>query len=301
MTILILGGSDDAHGVHVHTRLCERGADVEFLDSRWFPAQLAISFNPEGSGSIRLPSGRRLTFDQIHSVYWRNYNNVRTPPLPDPEQAFVAANDARGLFESFLIHLPARWVNGWRAFQLHQTKPVQLAIVAALGVPIPATVLSNDPTEVRTFAEKQPRSIFKPVQGGAHTQRVTRDHLSDANLCNLEYAPITLQEEVPGTNIRVFVAGERVFACEVRTEQLDFREDENPEILVHALPEELAILSRKIAKALDLVWTGMDFRLTPDGRYIFLEANPSPMFTGFESRCGLPLTESLLDLLLKRS
>jgi hypothetical protein len=42
----------------------------------------------------------------------------------------------------------------------------------------------------------------------------------------------------------------------------------------------------------------MDFRLTPDGRYVFLEANPSPMFMGFESRCGLPLTDSLIDLLL---
>src|ERR1051326_1236322 len=280
MTILILGGQDDAHAVHIHERLRERGADVEFFDSRAFPGRLAISFDPQRGGSIRLPSGRRLTFDQIQSVYWRNYNNVRPPPLPDPEQSFIALNDARALFESLLIHLPARWVNGWNAFQLHQTKPVQLAMVAALGVQTPATVITNDPVEVRAFVEKNPISIFKPVQGGAHTLRVTRDHLSDANLCNLEYAPITLQEEVPGTNIRVFVAGARVLACEVRTEQLDFREDQAPKILLHELPPELADTSRRIAATLDLLWTGMDYRLTPEGRYVFLEANPSPMFMG---------------------
>ena len=54
---------------------------------------------------------------------------------------------------------------------------------------------------------------------------------------------------------------------------------------------------RLIARALHLVWTGIDFRLTPEGRYVFLEANPSPMFLGFEARCGLPLTEALIELL----
>jgi glutathione synthase/RimK-type ligase-like ATP-grasp enzyme len=298
MTILILGGPDDAHGVHVFNALRQRGADIEYLDSRWFPSRLAITFHAGGDGTLRFPDGRRLAFGDIQSVYWRNYNNVQTPQLPDAEQAYIATNDARGLFESFLIQLPVRWVNGWRAYQLHQTKPVQLAIVSALGVQVPATMMTNDAVTVRQFVGRTPACIFKPVQGGAHTQRVTSEHLTDANLCNLEYAPITLQEEIPGTNIRVFVAGTRVLACEVRTPHLDFRDDENPLIVVHTLPDDIARQSEEIARSLELLWTGMDFRLTPDGRYFFLEANPSPMFMGFESRCGLPLTDALIDLLM---
>ena len=38
--------------------------------------------------------------------------------------------------------------------------------------------------------------------------------------------------------------------------------------------------------------------LTADGQYVFLEANPSPMFLGFEAQTGLPLTAALADLLL---
>ncbi len=53
------------------------------------------------------------------------------------------------------------------------------------------------------------------------------------------------------------------------------------------------------AAALDLAWTGIDFRLTPEGRCVFREANPSPMFLGFEERTGLPLTQSLAALLLE--
>lgn len=301
MTILILGGLDDEHACHVLEHLRGRGADAELLDSRWFPASLRIAYDPAGGGGhLSLPGGRVLPLDEVSAVYWRCYNNVGAADLPDPEQAYIAANDARGLFESLLIEMPARWVNGWRAYQLHQTKPVQLARVAALGVDVPATLLGNDPDAVRQFAARHPRCIFKPVQGGAHTRRLTPAHLSDDNLRNLAWAPVTLQEEVPGTNVRAFVAGERVLAAEVNTEAVDFRDDPEPRIAAHALPAAVAEGCRRVARALELVWTGIDWRRTPEGRYVFLEANPSPMFLGFEARSGLPLTASLADLLLAR-
>jgi glutathione synthase/RimK-type ligase-like ATP-grasp enzyme len=195
--------------------------------------------------------------------------------------------------------LPVRWVNGWRGYQLHQTKPAALAIVAALGVPVPATVLGNDPEAVRAFAARCPHSIFKPVQGGAHTRRVTLAHLTDENLRNLAIAPVTLQEEVPGTNIRAFVIGRRLLACEIQSGSVDFRDTENPKIVPHVLPPAVEQQCFAAAEALSLVWSGIDLRLTPEGRYVFLEANPSPMFLGFESRSGLPLSDSLADLLLE--
>lgn len=299
MTILILGGADDAHALHVREQLIQRGTDVELLDSRWFPTLIQLAYDPLGeTGSITLPTGRRLDWQQIQSVYWRCYNNIQTPPLSDSEQAYIAANDARGLFESLLIRLPTRWVNGWRAFQLHQTKPVQLALVAALGVSIPATMLANDAQAIRAFAAEHPRCIFKPVQGGAHARPLTPAHLDEENLRRLTYAPVTIQEEVPGTNVRVFVAGERVLACELATASLDYRDDPNPRVVAHPLPDDMAATCLRIALTLDLLWTGIDLRLTPQGRYVFLEANPSPMFLGFEARCGLPLTDSLITLLM---
>jgi glutathione synthase/RimK-type ligase-like ATP-grasp enzyme len=299
MTILVLGGMDDSHACHMLDYLRGRGADAELLDSRWFPPYLQISYEPaSGQGALRLPTSRLLSFAQVSAVYWRCYNQVSPPEMPDPEQAYIAGNDARGLFEAVLIRLGARWVNSFHAFQLHQSKPVQLALVSALGVVTPATLLSNDPDTVRAFADRHRRCIFKPVQGGAHTKVLTSTHLTEDNLANLAFAPVTIQEEVPGTNIRVFVAGNRVLACEVRTPALDFRDDEDPQILAHELPADMGQQCLQIARELDLLWTGIDLRLTPEGRYVFLEANPSPMFLGFEQRSGLPLTESLAELLL---
>lgn len=299
MAILILGGEDDDHAMHMLRYLRDRSADVELFDSRWFPSSMTLTFDPaHRTGRIRLPGGRVLDLAEVTAVYWRCYNQVAIPPLPDEGQAMIAGNDARSLFESLLIDWQIRWVNGWTAFQLHQTKPAALALVAALGIPVPRTLLGNDPQAVREFAAQVPKVIFKPVQGGAHTLRLTQDHLSDQNLGNLAYAPVTLQEEIEGTNIRVFVAGERVLACEVMSGEIDFREDPDPRIVPHPLPREVEQQCRQAAQVLHLKWTGIDLRLSPEGRYVFLEANPSPMFMGFQARCGLPLTEALADLLL---
>ena len=88
-------------------------------------------------------------------------------------------------------------------------------------------------------------------------------------------------------------------ACRIETDALDFREDPNVKIDPHALSREVADACIRIARALNLIWTGIDLRLTEKGEYFFFEANPSPMFMGFESRCRLPLTETLIDLLVK--
>lgn len=299
MAILILGGEDDDHAVHVlqHLRTC--GTEAELLDSRYFPSRLQISFDLKTrAGWLRLPGSREFAFEEITAVYWRMYHGTFWPELPDAEQAHIAQNDARSLLESLLIGLPARWVNGWGAYQLHQTKPEQLARVAARGISVPDTLCTNDPEAVRQFAARHPRAIFKPVQGGAHARRVVPRHLETKNLASLAVAPVTLQEEVPGENVRVFVAGDRVLACRILTGELDYRDDPEPRIEAIELPSQVAADCREIARLLDLLWTGIDFRRTPDGRYVFLEANPSPMFLGFEHHTGLPLTDSLAALLL---
>ena len=301
MTIVILGGADDDHAVHMHHHLSTLGHDVEFLNSLDFPTHIQIGYDPlANAGEIRLTSGRSLVIEQIQSIYWRCYNGIGPINLPDPEQAHIAHNDARSLFESLLINLPCRWVNGWDGFQLHQTKGAALSRVANLGVPAPATLLANDAEAIRAFAEIHPCCIFKPVQGGAHTRRLTGDHLSAANLANLAFAPVTLQEEIAGTNIRAFVAGDEVLACEIATAEIDFRDDPTPRISPHQLPPALVERSRRIAGALHLLWAGIDYRLSHAGEYYFLEANPSPMFLGFQQRTGLPLTQALSRLLTEK-
>lgn len=301
--ILILGRPEDDHAQLVRETLRTRGVRAEFLSSLDFPSRVAVTFDPQsGYGRLTLPGDDgsiSIGFDEVQAVFWRSYDGVGDSELlVDPMQRHIARNDSRSLFESLFFALPCRWVNGLDGFRLHQTKPVALARAAALGLDIPRTCISNDADAVRAFCEENPAAIFKPVQGGAATAPIEARHLTDESLARLSLAPVTLQEEIPGTDVRVFVAGERVYACEMLTDALDFRDDPYAKIVPIELPLRVREQALAVAEALHLVWTGIDFRRTPEGRWVFFEANPSPMFRGFEQRTGLPLTEALIELLM---
>ncbi len=140
--------------------------------------------------------------------------------------------------------------------------------------------------------------IFKPVYGGAHAKFLNQEYLTEERLkLALKTAPITLQEYIHGTNIRTYCIGKKIYSAEIRSNSLDFREDINARLIPLELPAEIEEQSFKIAAALGLKWTAIDWRLTPAGEYFFLEANPSPMFIHFEQETNYPITSAIIDLL----
>lgn len=300
MQVLILGYPADAHAAHIYQALERVGVAVHYWDMRLFPTQLRMSWQPESEiGWLRLPNGASINLQAVHSVFWRALSESRVPDLPDAMLSYIAVRDCASTVRSLIQACPARWVNSWRAYQFHQEKPLQLSQVKRLGIPIPATLISNDPDQVADFVAAHPNAIFKPVYGGAHTQRVTPRHLDQARLHQvLSLAPVTLQSCIEGTNVRCYVVGDAVYGAEIRSAAIDFREDAEAELIPLDLPVVIQQQCRSIAKALYLEWTAIDWRMTPDGNLIFLEANPSPMFIHFEQVTGFPITQDLVQLLL---
>lgn len=300
MNILILGNPEDAHAAHMQQALTKAGATVDYLDTRLFPTQLQMSWQPHTQlGCFNLPGGRCLDFQDIKSVFWRNLSDVYIPSLKDANQKRVAFNDSISALRSLLQACPARWINSWQAYQFHKEKPLQLSAVKQIGVTIPATLISNNPEQVIEFASSQEKVISKPVYGGAHTQLVTESHLDPQRLSlALSLSPVTIQEYIPGTNIRSYVLDGAVYSAEIRSNSLDFREDAEAELIPLELPELVQQQCLAIAKALMLEWTAIDWRLKPTGEYVFLEANPSPMFIYFEQKTNFPITQKLVNLLM---
>lgn len=301
MTILILGNASDAHAAHLEQTLKQASIPVFYWDTHLFPTQLQISWQPDmQQGYLTLPGTQRLELQAIQSVFWRSFSGVFVPSFNDPAQHQIALRDAMSTLRSFMQACPTHWVNSWQAYEFHQTKPLQLAKAKQLGVKIPATLISNDPEQVMAFACSYEKVIFKPVFGGAHTQFVTPVHLEPERLqIALRLAPATIQEYIPGTNIRSYVIGNAIYAAEIRSTALDFREDSDAQLLPITLSNSIQQQCLAIAKAFSLEWTAIDWRVTPDGDYVFLEANPSPMFLHFERQTGFPITQQLVKLLVK--
>jgi glutathione synthase/RimK-type ligase-like ATP-grasp enzyme len=298
--VLILGDESDAHAVHMQQAIAQTGATAHYWNTALFPKQVYLSWQPgTGWGNVGLPTGQGMDLSNIHSVYWRSFAGVQVPMLDDAQHYQVAWNDTMSALRSLIKGCTARWVNSWDAYQFHKEKPLQLHQVHALRVAIPDTLISNDPHQVQAFCRSHQRTIFKPVYGGAHTQFVTEAHLEPERLERaLRISPITLQTYIPGTNVRSYVIGDQVYSAEIRSGSLDFREVADAELIPLALPEGVEQQCVAIARRLLLEWTAIDWRRTPEGQYVFLEANPSPMFLHFEQQTGFPITQGLVNLLL---
>ncbi|WP_019507719.1 hypothetical protein [Pleurocapsa sp. PCC 7319] len=146
-----------------------------------------------------------MKFQDIKSVFWRNFGGVGIPDLQDVNQQKIAFNDSMSLLRSLMKVCSARWVNSWQAYQFHKEKPLQLLQVKYLGIKIPATLVTNNPEQVQEFTQSHQQVISKPVYGGAYARSVTKPQLDFERISSaLRLAPVTLQEYIPGTNIRTY-------------------------------------------------------------------------------------------------
>ncbi len=303
--ILVIGSDRDFHARYILGELHRRGKTALYLDTMMFPEKLKMSLDPMNQAShgvLRFADQASVALSEIQSVYWRYHHGVFVSPEVEPELSSMVYRENSSALGSLFRMMPhVRWVNPVEAIEGHQYKPHQLALISQMGILIPDTLISNDPEAVKAFYEKHAgKVIYKPVRGGAHTQMLTVQDLSDERLHELRHAPVQFQQYIAGENIRVYVVGDALFAAEIRAETLDFRDQENAPIVSIDLPEAIQHQCYQVAEALQYVFTGIDIRRTPEGEYFFLEGNPSPMFIHFEKQTEFPITQALTDLLCQQ-
>jgi hypothetical protein len=299
--VLILGSSADPHVWHIKSGLESCQVEVECWETNSFPQQTRLSMSLDrDDGIIEFPSGKCWKWSEINSVYWRTFTGVNVPPLENREQYRVAVADADSTLRSFMQACLARWVNPWAAYRFHQEKPLQLRKAKALGLSIPKTLITNSSKEVIDFCSGGERFIFKPVYGGTHTKFVTPEHLDKERLdFALSHAPVTLQKYVPGTNVRSYVIVDRIYSAKIHSPEVDFRSDFDAELECIEIPEGVKVQCLAVTQGFGMEWTAIDWRLSPTGEYIFLEANFSPMFMGFEQQTAFPISRQLVELLMQ--
>ena len=304
MAYIVLGQAHDEHAQLILEKLKARGVAAFLLQTHDFPRKVKFSFSPtEADGSLILSCGTEIRLSNIKAVFWRSFSGVSDEETRATflSEDGIAAKDSMACLRTwFYLQNGTKWVNGWDAFQHHQEKPYQLQKVKNLGVNIPKTYVGNNFQDIKKMYESLNKCIFKPVFGGAHTEILNSEHLEESRAeVALSKSPITVQEFISGTNIRTYVVGDRIISIELKSNMVDFREDDSADLIIIDTPEHIAEHAKLISKALYLEWTAIDWRRNESGDYYFLEANPSPMFIGFERRSGIPMSDYIVDYMLK--
>jgi glutathione synthase/RimK-type ligase-like ATP-grasp enzyme len=172
------------------------------------------------------------------------------------------------------------------------------------------TLVTNEADPVRAFADEG-RAVTKMlgavsiVEGGvrrfAHT--MVLDDVSD--LRGIEYTTHQFQRWVPKAHeARMFVIGNDITTAAIHSHSpsghVDWRTgyDSNTYELVEP-PAQVVDSVRRLMTVMGLTYGALDFVISPDGTWTFLEINAGGQYGWIESETGAPLTDQLADLLMK--
>jgi hypothetical protein len=312
---LILSSSADADNFgRVGRHLEEAGlVVVELLSDEVLSGRGALQVEFD-SGSYEIRVGNAAPFDptEVEAAWWRK-----------PQWADVTRDDAAQRLSLELelerMHLALAdlvpedaWLNSPKAMRAAESKLLQLQIAAELGFECPRSLVTNDWDAARRTFGSNP-VVFKALRGGMRvggedrvvfTQRLDLDQYQSRS-APLPY-PGLIQEEVRRKREwRVTVVGPEAFPAAVYpdSEGVDWRRDQLLGRTTFASEEIDPTVERALivlVERLGLRYAAVDLIEDPDGRLVFLEANPNGQYAWLEESLGLQISAAIADLLCGR-
>jgi len=184
----------------------------------------------------------------------------------------------------------ARVVNRTSAMSSNASKPYQAQCIRQFGLEIPETLITNVPEAALEFNRTHGRTVYKSISGIRSIvhefEEKDRDRLNQIRWC-----PVQFQQFIEGSNVRVHVVGNHVISTAIQSEAIDYRYSSRqtgiPAALApYEIDESIAERCVSLTKSLGLAFSGIDLKITADGRVFCFEVNPSPGYSYFEQGSG---------------
>jgi glutathione synthase/RimK-type ligase-like ATP-grasp enzyme len=301
--VMLWGQPGDTPFEAVRSELARRNvAHLALEQERALEISCTLDVAERVEGVLEL-AAEAMAFDEIGAVYARPYESWRVlgraghAPHSDEVRHGAALDQA---LYAWLDVADALVINRPSAMASNGSKPYQAELIRAQGFRVPETLVTTDPDAAREFVVRHGAVIYKSVSGvRSIVSRVTEEAM--ARLDDVAWCPTQFQAQVPGVDYRVHAVGERIFACEIRTEADDYRyagrRSIPVEMTVAELPNDITERCVALSRSLGLELSGVDLRRTAEGEWYCFEVNPSPGFTYYEQAAGQPIAAAVADLL----
>lgn len=308
--VLVVTRLDDVTADLVIGELGRRGVPVMRIDPADFPDAVTVDVRVHGpglTGEVRT-STRTAGLDAVRAVYWRRPRAYAAPAGLDEQDARWCADQARYGLGGILAALPgAHYVNHpWRN-RAAEYKPVQLATAARCGMRLPPTLLTNDLSAARRFADRHGPVVYKPLYNTDYTDPQGRgltvwvdEVTAEALGSGVGRTMHLFQQRVDKVaDIRLTAVGDRLFPVRIDgSPGLDWRRhyDDLSYTLMDAPPGIVAGVRAYLAE-FGLVYGAFDFGLDANGEWHWYECNPNGQFAWFFDHITGRIVEAVADRL----
>ena len=324
MSVLIITRSDDNESVQMVAQAIERkGGQVIRFDTDRYPTEVLLSaYYGEGDDERLTLTNNQGEFNlrEVEAIWHRRLNfGAQIPNTLDSQLRNASLTETRAAALGMLTSLRAFRMDALPHIRHAENKQLQLQVARGVGLEIPRTLTTNDPKSVHAFAASCESGIVTKMLSSfaiyederelvVFTNPVKHEDLQD--LSGLSLCPMTFQEMVPkALELRTTVVGRRVMSASINSQASeraahDWRRDGLRMIQdwqPYELPREVEESILRLMDYFCLNYGAIDIIVTPDGRHVFLEVNPVGEFFWLERHPGLPIAESIADVLLERA
>ena len=243
--------------------------------------------------------GDEVPLGDVDGVYVRIMEPSRLPEQSagvDPDRVARSAS-FHAMLLAWIECARCRVANRTRPMASNGSKPYQAQLIGRVGFDTPPTLVTDDPAEVARFEGRHGQLIYKSTSS-ARSIVHTLDDTARRRLDRLHSLPTQFQRYEHGTDVRVHVIDDKVFAARARSEAIDYRyaRHDGLDVTLEAieLPDDVARRCVDLAAMLDLPFCGVDLRQRPDDSWVCFEVNPSPGYSWYESAADLPISNHLV-------
>ncbi|MBV9314007.1 MAG: ATP-grasp ribosomal peptide maturase [Pseudonocardia sp.] len=310
-SVLVLTHRFDPTADKVVEELNNRDVPLFRCDASDFPEQLSVGAeltDGRWTGQLRTAL-RSLDLSAVSGIYYRRPTNFEFHPGMSENERRWAAIQAQMGFGGLLASLEP-WLNHPHQIGYVEYKPVQLRAAVACGLPVPGTLVTNNPGMAHEFVSRVGRAVCKPFGGtGVNDDDGYRQLFStvvEPQQCddlNIARTMHLFQEWVPKEyEVRLTVVDGHFFAARIDGEseaaRVDWRSDYNAlSYQVIKTPNLVRSQVSNLLNGLGLRFAALDFVVTPEGEWWFLECNSNGQWAWIEEETGMPITRALADAL----
>jgi glutathione synthase/RimK-type ligase-like ATP-grasp enzyme len=325
MAVLIFSMPGDLHTAAVEWSLKRKGVAVDKIFLSDFPQKATISCTNAASEIQFHLDARTLRYRDYDTIWFRRISSA-VPGDDLVASDAAAARRSWGELSRFLVEFPrhhgAFCLNPSESYATRDNKPLQLYLASTCGLAIPDTLIGTHPGHLEQFVTRNRaengETIVKPLvptmwqrDDGAGlmlaVSLVTQEDLAEADISS---EPLIFQRRVQKAyEVRLTVMGRTMFAVKLDSQrqsstELDFRNAADWRVLGHELVEVPGEIQQKVELLCERLRTPfgtMDFIVTTDGEWIFLETNTMGNFLWMED-CNpdVPLLDCFTEFLISR-
>lgn len=298
---LLVGSESDLHLRTVAERLRQREIEPVVFDADSL-VRTGYSFSDERLiiGSVVVANGTRGWLRRIAPSRWTTGELVGSV-------ADVSLRARVSLVASLTRFRSCEWMTRIDALQAAEDRLNQLAVARRIGIATPRTVVSDDPSEIRSILGSD--AVLKPLATGAfidvngqpqvvHTAELTEELLASGDFAA---APFVAQERIEvRRHLRVVTAGSevRTAAIDAADWPLDWRmaEDAHSAWRRHDSPE-VESQALRLVGALGVGSSSQDWLVPKSGPAVFIDLNPAGQWMFLPEDVAEPITERIVNFL----